>query len=103
MSDIDEVVVERAVAGDYDGKLNPAEKREVVRRLLAEGFTGRQIAERLGHCEGWIRRIRKTLPPVTYAERKAEASRIAMAELASLYPEDYRRLYDRQMSSNLAA
>lgn len=56
---IDEIAVHRAVHGDRV-YLRPVERAEAVRRLRAQGMSGRQIAERLGIAARSVDRIRAT-------------------------------------------
>lgn len=58
--DVDEMAVERAVAGD-PVDLTVAERREVVRRLHAQGFNDVQIARRAGFTDRTALRIRQEL------------------------------------------
>ncbi|MCW2702702.1 MAG: hypothetical protein JWQ37_697 [Blastococcus sp.] len=61
--DIDEIAVERAVAGDnisYDD-LTAVEQREVVRRLSARGSSIRDIAAQLGTTKRTVSRWRAAL------------------------------------------
>lgn len=44
---LDEVVVQRALAGDLSTRLSLAERREAIRRLSAEGWSGPRIAAHL--------------------------------------------------------
>ena len=58
--DIDEIAVERALAGDnitYDD-LTPVEQQEVIRRLSARGTSIRDIAARLGTTKRTVSRRR---------------------------------------------
>jgi hypothetical protein len=43
--DVDSVVVERAMGGDWTGPMTPAERREVIRRLHRIGYIDKQIAD----------------------------------------------------------
>lgn len=56
--DIDEMAVERAVAGDPPTQLTIAEREEAVRRLHALNYSDRGIARRLGIAERTAHRIR---------------------------------------------
>jgi hypothetical protein len=59
-SDMDEIAVERALAGDhitYDD-LTPVEQQEVIRRLSARGTSIRDIAARLGTTKRTVSRRR---------------------------------------------
>jgi DNA-binding NarL/FixJ family response regulator len=61
--DIDEIAVERALAGDnisYDD-LTAVEQREVVRRLCARGSSIRDIAAQLGTTKRTVSRWRAAL------------------------------------------
>jgi DNA-binding NarL/FixJ family response regulator len=61
--DIDEIAVERALAGDhitYDD-LTPFEQQEVVRRLSARGTSIRDIAAQLGTTKRTVSRRRASL------------------------------------------
>jgi DNA-binding NarL/FixJ family response regulator len=62
-SDVDEIAVERALAGDnisYD-HLTPAEQTEVIRRLTARGASIRGIAAQLDTTKRTVSRRRATL------------------------------------------
>jgi hypothetical protein len=62
-NDIDEIAVERALAGDhitYDD-LTPVEQQEVVRRLTARGTSIRDIAAQLGTTKRTVSRRRASL------------------------------------------
>lgn len=58
---IDEIAVERAVAGDPPEHLTPAERRAVVRRLHARGCSDGEIAARSGMVTETAMRIRHEL------------------------------------------
>lgn len=54
---LDEIAVERAMRG-YPVHLHPAERREVVARLTAMGFSAAQIGERIGKTPRSVQRLR---------------------------------------------
>jgi len=62
--DIDEIAVERAVAGDgiHLARLTPAEQTEVVRRLTAHGASLRDIAAQLATTTRTVSRRREQPP-----------------------------------------
>ena len=59
--DVDETAVERVVTGDAVDFLTVAERREVVRRLHAQGFSDGQIGRRAGFADRTALRIRQEL------------------------------------------
>ncbi|MCV2489797.1 hypothetical protein OF117_10530 [Geodermatophilus sp. YIM 151500] len=61
--DIDEIAVERALAGDSvsDDDLTSAEQQEVVRRLTARGSSIRDIAAQLGTTKRTVSRRRAAI------------------------------------------
>lgn len=58
MTDLDDIAIERAVAGD-PVHLRPVERVEVVRRLTRLRLTTPQIAERLHIAPRTVARIRQ--------------------------------------------
>lgn len=60
-NDVDEVAVQRAVAGDPPESLTPAERREVVRILHERGMNDRQIHQLAGMAHETAGRIRREL------------------------------------------
>jgi len=59
--EVDEMAVERAIAGNPPATLTCAEREEAVRRLHALHLTDPQIAERTRLCGQTVLRIRKRL------------------------------------------
>ena len=55
---VDEIAVQRAVAGDPPDHLTQTEREEAVRRLHAHGLNDREIGERLGVQRAWARKVR---------------------------------------------
>jgi hypothetical protein len=58
--DIDDIAVERAVAGDRSVKLNQQERTEAIRLLIGRGLTDSQINDRLGINRQILARLRDT-------------------------------------------
>lgn len=58
---VDDMAVERRLAGDLTIKLTIAERRVCVRRLHALGMNDKPIAKRLGISDRTVLRIRKLL------------------------------------------
>lgn len=58
---VDELAVERAVAGDPPARLTPSERRQAVARLITWRLDTKEIAERVGCSDRTIFRIRKRL------------------------------------------
>lgn len=63
-NDYDHAVVERAIAGNWTGRMKPSERDEVIRRLHRRGLTDRLIAEHLdiGTSGVCMARYRLSLP-----------------------------------------
>lgn len=59
--DVDEIAVERAIAGDVPEHLTTAEREEVVRRLNARKVPDLRIAAHLGMSSAGVRSIRLRL------------------------------------------
>lgn len=59
--DIDEIAVDRAVAGERAGDLNLGEREAAVRRLHREGLTDGRIAVRVGLKRTGVKSIRERL------------------------------------------
>lgn len=58
MVDLDQVAIDRAVAGDPPAGMRPAERYEAVRRLTVCGLSAKQIAERLRVVARTVQRAR---------------------------------------------
>lgn len=72
--EVDEIAVERAVAGDVPEHLTIAEREAVVRRLHARKMPDSHIAARLGMSPTGVRSIRLRLGlPAIYRGRPAAA------------------------------
>jgi ParB family chromosome partitioning protein len=59
--EVDEVAVQRRIAGDHSVRLNIAEKREAIRILHNRGLSDGQIASTIGHTARQVLRIRQEL------------------------------------------
>lgn len=70
-TDVDELLVEHVVAGHRAGRLTVAERREVVRRLHANGLNDQQIADRTGMADRTVLRIRRDLGLASVESRRA--------------------------------
>lgn len=74
--DVDEIALERRLAGDRTVRLTKLERREAVRRLHAQGLTDHPIADRIGTSAETVRadRARIGLPANGTAGHLREAS-----------------------------
>jgi DNA-directed RNA polymerase specialized sigma24 family protein len=59
--DLDEIAIERAIAGDTQVRLTDAEQREVVRQLTERGRSIRVIAELLATSKRTVSRRRRQI------------------------------------------
>jgi len=60
-TEVDEIAVERAAAGDRSGPLTVAEREAVIRRLHRQGLGDRQIAEHLDIGTSGVQMARRRL------------------------------------------
>ncbi|WP_406298086.1 helix-turn-helix domain-containing protein [Embleya sp. NBC_00888] len=58
VADVDQIAVDRAVAGDPPATMTPAERYEAVRRLTARGLSADRIAEMLHIVARTVQRAR---------------------------------------------
>ncbi|MFD4572060.1 helix-turn-helix domain-containing protein [Streptomyces sp. NPDC058417] len=55
----DQAAIERAVSGDHPVHLTPRERHAAIRRLLRQGLSAAQIAERVGCTERTVYRAKR--------------------------------------------
>lgn len=72
--DVDEIAVERAIAGDQPGGLRPAERRAIVKTLNERGVSDTEIERRTGISSRTVSRIREELALASVEPRRLHGS-----------------------------